>query len=331
MWDAENDDDAAFERRMASVVREIGERGKLIVAESVPPVRTGERAPTPAPAPEPARALAPAPARAPAAVPAAGAAAPAAMFPRTNAGLDCPSASPQSALASQQSGTEVVRPGTVLSVEQQPLATQQVNSSASFVASGTGTSLMEVSAFMTEQVKAQMEQRVHDNEQHAEMVRLLMARETKLEAQVEAQRKELVAQRKELEAQRKEFEAQRKELDAKLEAKLDAQRQGCEIKLEAQRKEFEAQRKELEAKTQAQSRTDKLTALQLRLEVLSDSKLLEDDELAAIEDKIADAIGVAGVDDGSESAWDCVMQMIRLSEGVASEKMFARQLRRKYL
>ena len=50
MWDAENDDDAAFDRRMASVVREVGERGKLIVAESVPPVRTVERAPTPAPA-----------------------------------------------------------------------------------------------------------------------------------------------------------------------------------------------------------------------------------------------------------------------------------------
>ena len=61
MWDAENDDDAAFERRMASVVREVGERGKLIVAESVPPARW-ERSPTPAPAPEPARALAPAPA-----------------------------------------------------------------------------------------------------------------------------------------------------------------------------------------------------------------------------------------------------------------------------
>ena len=43
------------------------------------------------------------------------------------------------------------------------------------------------------------------------------------------------------------------------------------------------------------------------------------------------AIGVAGVDDGAESAWDCVMQMIRLSEGIASEKMFARQLRRKFL
>ena len=65
--------------------------------------------------------------------------------------------------------------------------------------------------------------------------------------------------------------------------------------------------------------------------MLSDSKLLEDEELAAIEDKVADAIGVAGVEDGADSAWDCVMQMIRLSEGIGSEKMFARQLRRKFL
>ena len=171
MWDAENDDDAAFERRMASVVREVGERGKLIVAESVPPVRTGERAPTPAPAPEPARALAAAPARAPAA---AVAAAPATASSRTNAG-PAPSASPQSALMPQQSGTEVIRSGTVLSVEQQPVATHQLNSSANYATPGTGASLMEVSAFMTEQLKAQVvEQRAHDNEQHVEMIRLLV-------------------------------------------------------------------------------------------------------------------------------------------------------------
>ena len=65
-----------------------------------------------------------------------------------------------------------------------------------------------------------------------------------------------------------------------------------EAQLEAQRKEFEAQRKELEAKVKkhAQSRKDKVTALQLRLEVLSDAKLLEDQELAAIEDEVANAI-----------------------------------------
>ena len=67
------------------------------------------------------------------------------------------------------------------------------------------------------------------------------------------------------------------------------------------------------------------------LATCSDSKLLEDDELSTIEDKVADAIGMVGVDDEADSAWDCVLQMIRLSEGIASEKMFARQLRRKFL
>ena len=56
-----------------------------------------------------------------------------------------------------------------------------------------------------------------------------------------------------------------------------------------------------------------------------------DEELSTIEDKVADAIDAAGVDDGVDSAWGCVVQMIRLSEGIASEKMFARQLRRKFL
>ena len=36
MRDAENDDGAAFERRVDGVVREIGERGKVLVPESVP-------------------------------------------------------------------------------------------------------------------------------------------------------------------------------------------------------------------------------------------------------------------------------------------------------
>ena len=79
--------------------------------------------------------------------------------------------------------------------EQQPTALQQVSSSAHVAASGMGASLMEVSAFMTEQLKAQVvEQRAHDNEQHAEMIRLLVERETQaraekveLEAKLEAQ------------------------------------------------------------------------------------------------------------------------------------------------
>ena len=48
MWDAEDDDDASFERRVDNIVREIGQRGKLGMPEAVPPE------PTPAPAPAPA-------------------------------------------------------------------------------------------------------------------------------------------------------------------------------------------------------------------------------------------------------------------------------------
>jgi len=35
-WDAESDDDAAFERRLDTVVREIGDRGKLTSTATVP-------------------------------------------------------------------------------------------------------------------------------------------------------------------------------------------------------------------------------------------------------------------------------------------------------
>jgi hypothetical protein len=61
MWDAEKDDDASFERRLDSVVREIGDRGKVQVSEAVPPVAAASRATAPAPAP----ASAPAPAASP--------------------------------------------------------------------------------------------------------------------------------------------------------------------------------------------------------------------------------------------------------------------------
>jgi hypothetical protein len=60
MWDAEKDDDVAFNRRLDNIVREIGDRGKVLLqrppAEAVPPE------PAPAPAPKRAPAAAPAPA-----------------------------------------------------------------------------------------------------------------------------------------------------------------------------------------------------------------------------------------------------------------------------
>ena len=65
---AESDDDAAFERRLDAVCREIGDRGKVGVSEGVPPLH--EPTPAPAPARVPKRAPTPAPALAPAPAPA---------------------------------------------------------------------------------------------------------------------------------------------------------------------------------------------------------------------------------------------------------------------
>ena len=245
MWDAENDDEAAFERRVDSVTREIGERGKLNVPESVPPVR--EAAPTPAPAP--ARPVAPAVALAPSHAPA-----PAPALSSTTIAASDPSLlSPTSTLVSQPRGTAAITPNVASSVQnQQPTAPQQVSSSAHAAASGTGASLMEVSAFMTEQLKVQVvEQRAHDNEQHAEMLRLLVEREAKLEAKLEAQRKEFETK---LEAQRKEAEDQKKENET----------------LRA------AARPRLAAEVIGE---EELLALQTRLQAMHEAKLLTDEEL----------------------------------------------------
>jgi hypothetical protein len=104
-----------------------------------------------------------------------------------------------------------------------------------------------------------------------------------------------------------------------------------ETKLEAQRKDLEGKSEAHRRETQAQARTIKVAALQLRFEALGEAKLLEDEELSAIEDRVADAIGAAATKDGADGAWECVTQMVRLSEGIASEKTFARQLRRKFV
>ena len=37
MWDAAEDDDASFGHRMDALCREIGDRGKLVMSEAVPP------------------------------------------------------------------------------------------------------------------------------------------------------------------------------------------------------------------------------------------------------------------------------------------------------
>ena len=60
-WDADKDDDASFDRRVDQVLREVGERGKPTVSESVPPARRSPRVVHPSAAPAPSAAAAPAP------------------------------------------------------------------------------------------------------------------------------------------------------------------------------------------------------------------------------------------------------------------------------
>ncbi len=111
---------------------------------------------------------------------------------------------------------------------------------------------MEVSAFMTEQLKTQMvEQRAHDRAQHAEVVRLL-------EGQLEAHQQEIKAQRQALEKQHSELGEYREQA---LEGKL--REQAVEAKMAG--------------------------LLQARLEALHGAKLLDDEELYTIEDIIADS------------------------------------------
>ena len=130
---------------------------------------------------------------------------------------------------------------------------------------GGGSSLMEVSAFMTEQLKDQLrEQRAHDNRIWQEM-------------------------------------------DIKMEA----------LRLETSQK--------VEAATAQVAQTLQLTALQTRLQNLHACKLLADEELYKVEDMIADSLDEEEEGGGGGH----VAKLVALSERMASDAAFARQLRRK--
>ena len=183
-----------------------------------------------------------------------------------------------------------------------------------------GASLMEVSAFMTEQLKAQLvQQREHDKKQHGEMMRLV---QESAEARLQA-------------------------VQAESEAKVRTA--AAEAAAQAARAEAAAQAARVEAATAAAAAeikrmrdadgASKIAALQMRLEALHAAELLKEDELFSIEDKLADVIGTSspfgeaegrGTDDGVARHREEVAEMVLLSEGIASDKMLARQLRRKF-
>ena len=169
---------------------------------------------------------------------------------------------------------------------------------------------MEVSAFMTEQLKEQLQLQRDHNE--------------KVRGEVEAK----------LEVQRQEAEVQRKEA----EAKLEKQRQEAEAKLVAQRKEAEAQKKEAETtRKEAQPQPaceaiaeEDLRGLGGRLTAMHAAKSLTDEQLWSMEDIVADCAVVLASAAVTDSAVDKVLQMLRLSASIEADGSLARQLRRRF-
>ena len=113
----------------------------------------------------------------------------------------------------------------------------------------------------------------------------------------------------EIEAQLKEMEKLRAEaVEAKmlaLKAETAAEVQAAEAALTA---------------SDARLRDQQLVALQSRLDALHQAKLLGDEEVFAVEDVIADC----------DAQDDRVSALLSLSAKMATDKAFARQLRRKY-
>ncbi len=298
MWyaffDAEKDDHAAFEHRLEGVVREIGERGKLMVPESTPPLRSPPTAPAAAPLPTRTTAATPTPTRAP--VTSQSKLSPG-LFEAAPSPVPAPAPVPLSAVATPQLAPSAVavKRNFATQVSQAPESVQR----SSQYDRGSGTSLqapsMEVSAFMTEQLNAQ-------------------AREEKLWQEVQSERQEAKAERQEAKAERQVLEAKidrlREEMvEARVRSEMQAKVEAAETKLRDQRG------------LESQLRQHQLATLQARLETLYTAKLLADDDLYAVEDAIADS------EEGAED--DRVPALLVLSSKMASDRAFARQLQRK--
>ena len=179
---------------------------------------------------------------------------------------------------------------------------------------------------MTEQLRVQMtEQRAHDKAQRQEMDAQRQTYEAKLDAQRQDYEAKLDAQRQDCE---EKLDAQRQDYEAKLdmqrqayEKQLDALRQGSEAKLDAQRQD--ANTCVLDAK---------LHGLQERFDALHQAKLLSDDEMFALEDKLADFIkcrsSVMAAPGDIDAAAESVRMLVGMCERLLKDGMLARQLRR---
>ena len=201
------------------------------------------------------------------------------------------------------------------------MVTQQLSSPTGFATSAAGASLKEGSAFMTEQLRTQIaEQRVHDE-----------AQRQKVEAQLEAQRQDYDSKLRERDAKLRDCEAKLHDCEAKL--------RDCETKLrdcEANR-DCEAKLRDCEAKAQAKTcaTDDQLERLQARFDALHQAKLLTNDEIFALEDRLTDFIECRSsvtVSPGEMgAAAESVRKLVGICEAVSKDGMLARQLRRKFL
>ena len=181
-----------------------------------------------------------------------------------------------------------------------PMPQQQLEGGA------MGSSLAELSIFMKEQQQ------------------MLMEREGKIETRMEAQRQETKAM---LEQQQGNIEAmleqQRQEMEQQRQATEQQRQENTQLREQALLREHEA----LEAKLVAAVES-KVGALQLRVQVLHTAQLLSDEELYSLEDVIADGCEAAP---GGEGGDDRVTKMIALSERMAADGAFSRQLRRTFV
>eukprot|EP01043_Picozoa_sp_COSAG02_P000337 COSAG02_NODE_6_length_64796_cov_76.792865_20_plen_442_part_00 len=301
-WDADKDDDASFELRVDQVLREVAERGKPTVPESVPPERRPKSVVQPSAAPAPLAAAAPAPSPQTLAAPA----------PALAPAVEPEPAPEHSSFSTESSSSKALRAVTVSQASALSAAEQSFTQArsqyqhhmtpSSEAAPGygeagpgltTGGNLAELTTFLKEQQRMQMER----------------------DAEAKAERAELEGR---LEAARMR----------ETEAKLEAQRRETEAKLEAQRRE-------VEAKLEAQKFRE-VSVLQVRLEALHSAKLLADEEMFALEDIIADSFDDQDhedEDDGGSRVVACekVTSLVTLSGRIASNASFARQVRRKYV
>lgn len=250
MWNADKDDEAAFELRLDSVVREIGERGKLVLPEAVTPLREPALAPAPAAAAPPVPTPGPAPDLAPALplVPTPAPIPTSSSVPRPIPSASAPTLAPTVA--------RVTTAPTSPAIHQSP-SSQVGECVPSSVSSSMSCTLGELTVFMEKQQLMLLEQQ-----------RTLLDREKKLEQKLE---------------QKLQTQAEREEkLKQKLEQKLEAQ--AAEF-----RRELKEQREHSEDAARIWQRNQQLSVLQTRLETLHGANLLDEEALFLVEDAIADS------------------------------------------